>query len=130
MPITQEKTLYRLYYIDSNQLHPSLNFLLILWWKSPIKVAEAKDEFSRNWNCLNASISEDVRRKNCLCTGRWQRILLSQIDIGTERIWSFILQIRRKQPAWYICKQNLPRKRKNSWSFTVGYFQNYKVLAG
>ena len=51
-----------------------------------------------------------------------------QIDMGTERIWSLILRIWRKQPAWYICDQSLTRKRKNSWSFTN--IQNYKVFAG
>ena len=48
--------------------------------------------------------------------------------MGTEWIWSLILRIWRKQPAWYICDQSLPRKRKNSWSFTN--IQNYKVFAG
>ena len=87
--------------------------------------------------CWNPSIennflnrSEDVTRKIFVFASRRQRSPPLQIDMGTERIWSLILRIRRKQPAWYICDQSLPRKRKNSWSFTDANIQNYKVFAG
>ena len=56
--------------------------------------------------------SEDVTRKIFVFASRRQRSSPLQIDMGTERIWSLIFQIRRKQPAWYICDQSLPRKRR------------------
>ena len=53
----RKRTLHRTFYLDKNQLQFSLSLLPILWWRSRIKVAEArvKGKFSRNWNCVETS---------------------------------------------------------------------------